>query len=166
MLTPANEALAGFVCSEAVPSGDVLIIKYNYDQSSVLPLTWFLMQAMAFCKDATYQNIGDPLEGHDDCVRAVTFSPDGTKIVSGSNDKTIRIWNATTSAQIGDPIEGHDDWVYSVAFSPDGTRIVSGSHDKILRIWDATTGAQIGDPLEGHTDWVNPVAFSPDGARI
>ncbi|KAE9389559.1 WD40 repeat-like protein, partial [Gymnopus androsaceus JB14] len=87
-------------------------------------------------------------------------------IVSGSDDKTVRIWDANTGAQIGDPLHGHDHWVNSVAFSTDGTRIVSGSHDKTVRIWDANTGAQIGDPLHGHDDWVSSVAFSPDGTKI
>ncbi|KAE9385107.1 WD40 repeat-like protein, partial [Gymnopus androsaceus JB14] len=107
------------------------------------------------------------LRGHDQWVKSVAFSPDGTRIVSGSGDKTVRIWDANTGAQIGDPLHGHDNWVSSsVAFSPDGTRIVSGSGDKTVRIWDANTGAQIGDPLHGHDNWVSSVAFSPDGTRI
>ncbi|KAJ3874888.1 quinon protein alcohol dehydrogenase-like superfamily [Lentinula edodes] len=111
-------------------------------------------------------SIGVPLQGHDDWVSSVAFSPDGTRIVSGSGDHTVRIWDASTGAQIGVPLQGHDDWVSSVAFSPDGTRIVSGSHDHTVRIWDASTGAQIGVPLQGHDDWVSSVAFSPDGTRI
>ncbi|EMD30754.1 hypothetical protein CERSUDRAFT_120326, partial [Gelatoporia subvermispora B] len=63
-------------------------------------------------------------------VGAVTFSPDGTRIVSGSRDNTIRIWDASTGQALLEPLEGHTDVVSSVAFSPDGTRIVSGSYDK------------------------------------
>ncbi|KAE9384028.1 WD40 repeat-like protein, partial [Gymnopus androsaceus JB14] len=110
--------------------------------------------------------IGVPLKGHEDSVLSVAFSPDGTRIVSGSHDDTIRIWDATTGAQIGDPLKGHEHLIWSVAFSPDGTRIVSGSDDHTIRIWDATTGAQIGDPLKGDEDSVLSVAFSPDQARI
>ncbi|KAE9383358.1 WD40 repeat-like protein, partial [Gymnopus androsaceus JB14] len=65
---------------------------------------------------------------------SVAFSPDGTRIVSGSHDHTIRIWDATTGAQIGEPLEGHEDSVPPVAFSPDGNRIVSGSDDKTIRL--------------------------------
>ena len=65
----------------------------------------------------------------------MAFSPDGQRIVSGSADKTVRLWNADTGQPIGDPLTGHTDFVYSVAFSPDGQHIVSGSYDKTLRLW-------------------------------
>ncbi|MEI2740158.1 MAG: WD40 repeat domain-containing protein [Chitinophagaceae bacterium] len=99
-------------------------------------------------------------------VTSVAFSPDGRRIVSGSVDHTLRLWDAATGAAIGEPLKGHSGSVRSVAFSPDGRRIVSGSYDNTLRLWDAATGAAIGEPLKGHTGWVTSVAFSPDGRRI
>ncbi|KIK66265.1 hypothetical protein GYMLUDRAFT_929463 [Collybiopsis luxurians FD-317 M1] len=99
-------------------------------------------------------------------INSVAFSPSGTKIVTGCDDRMVRIWDATTGAQLGHSLQGHEDWVTSVAFSPDGTRIVSGSGDQTVRIWDANTGAQLGDSLQGHEDWVTSVDFSPDGTRI
>ncbi|KAJ7868391.1 WD40 repeat-like protein, partial [Mycena olivaceomarginata] len=99
-------------------------------------------------------------------VWSVAFSPDGTRIASGSDDDTIRVWDAATGQQVGDPLAGHTSSVRSVAFSPDGTRIASGSGDDTIRVWDAATGQQVGDPLAGHTSWVRSVAFSPDGTRI
>ena len=66
----------------------------------------------------------------------MAFSPDGSKIVSGSCDMTIRLWNTETGQPIGQPLTGHEATVTSVAFSPDGSRIVSGSYDGTVRIWD------------------------------
>jgi len=106
------------------------------------------------------------LQGHGHVVMAVAFSPDGRRIVSGSDDETLRLWDATTGQPIGSPLQGHKGGVVSVAFSPDGRRIVSGSSDDTLRIWDATTGQPIGTPLQGHTHFVYSVSFSPDGRRI
>ena len=101
-----------------------------------------------------------------DAVTSVAFSPDGKRIVSGSSDNTLRLWDAATGQPIGAPLTGHTDSVNSVAFSPDGKRIVSGSDDKTVRVWDADTGQQIGPRLTGHRDDVRSVVFSPDGTRI
>ena len=70
-------------------------------------------------------------------MSSVAFSPDGTRIVSGSADKTVRVWDAATGQPIGQPLTGHTDAVSSVAFSPDGDRIASGSDDNTVRLWDA-----------------------------
>ncbi|KAF8549383.1 hypothetical protein OG21DRAFT_1500452 [Imleria badia] len=105
------------------------------------------------------------LQGHKDAVTSVACSPDGTQIVSGSWDFTIRVWNVTTGQCVAGPFKGHTDIVTSVVFSPDGTHIVSASEDKTIRVWNATTGQCVG-PLQGHTDWVTSVAYSPDGNHI
>ncbi|MBQ2787167.1 MAG: TIR domain-containing protein [Bacteroidaceae bacterium] len=125
----------------------------------------YVVEAEALLRDA-FKHEDAVLRGHTHHVHSVAFSPDGKRIVSGSGDETIRIWDAATGAQIGEPLTGHTRRIESVAFSPDGKRIVSGSWDETIRIWDVATGAQIGEPLTGHTNWVNSVAFSPDGKRI
>jgi DNA-binding beta-propeller fold protein YncE len=114
---------------------------------------------------STPRDLSYALQGHTGSVRSVSFSPDGRRIVSGSMDNTLRLWDAATGKPIGSPLQGHTEPV-SVAFSPDGRRIVSGSMDNTLRLWDAVTGKPIGSPLQGHTNSVWSVAFSPDGRRI
>jgi hypothetical protein len=80
---------------------------------------------------------GRPLRGHEGAVSSVAFSADGTRIVSGSGDTTLRFWDTKSGQPIGEPLRGHEYEVSSVASSADGTRIVSGSEDNTLRLWDA-----------------------------
>jgi hypothetical protein len=104
------------------------------------------------------------LEGHEHFVSSVAWNPSGTRIVSGSEDKTLRIWDAATGTSL-QTLEGHESWVWSVAWNPAGTRIVSGSGDKTLRIWDAATGTSL-QTLEGHEGGVTSVSWNPAGTRI
>ena len=75
------------------------------------------------------------LNGHTETVYSVAFSPDGTRIVSGSSDKSVRVWNALTGAEMN-VLNDHTKAVNSVAFAPDGTRIASGSSDKSVQLSD------------------------------
>jgi WD40 repeat protein len=104
------------------------------------------------------------MEGHISDVSSVAYSPDGAHIVSGSDDKTVRVWDAQTGKLLA-VLEGHSGSLNSVAFSPDGAHIVSGSYDKTVRVWDAQKGQELA-VLQGHSSWVRSVAFSPDGAHI
>src|SRR5258706_303231 len=89
--------------------------------------------------------------GHARSIWSVIYLPNGARVVTGSYDRMIRIWDAETCAIVGEPLTGHTLGVTSVAYSPDGHHIISGSDDSIIRIWDAETGAPVGDPLKGHT---------------
>jgi serine/threonine protein kinase len=104
------------------------------------------------------------LYGHAGPVLSVAFSRDGTRILTGSTDRTAKVWDA----RMGTPLlelKGHAGRVQSVSFSPDGTRIVTGSEDQTAKVWDARTGTLLLE-LKGHTSQVESASFSPDGTRI
>jgi WD40 repeat protein len=100
------------------------------------------------------------LEGHQDSVKAVAFSPNGTRIVSGSDDCTVRVWNAVTFKQLAE-LKGHQGEVTAVAFSYDSIHIVSGSNDHTVRVWNAVTLGQLAE-LRGNQNIISSIAFSRD----
>ncbi|KAG9092136.1 hypothetical protein FRC06_000225 [Ceratobasidium sp. 370] len=112
----------------------------------------------------TSQPTSQPLNGHTGGVNSIAYSPDGAYIASGSDDRTVRIWDAHTCQPMGQPPNGHTDNVQSVAYSPNGAYIASGSDDGTVRIWDAHTGQPVGQPLHGQRRSIESVAYSPDGA--
>ena len=103
------------------------------------------------------------LEGHTDTVRAVALSADGRRAVSGSSDKTVRVWDLEGD-QPPRVLEGHTGAVKAVALLADGKRAISGSDDKTIRVWDLEGGVPP-RVLEGHTNQVNAVAISANGKR-
>jgi len=104
------------------------------------------------------------LEGHSETVNACAFSPNDRRIVSGSSDKTLKLWEVETGREIG-TLDGHTSGVLACAYSPDGGRVVSGSADWTLKVWDAETCEEL-FTLPGHTGTILACAFSPDGRRI
>ena len=102
------------------------------------------------------------LEGHFHTVRSVAYSPTGDRIVSSSDDETIRLWDARTGAQLH-KFRGYKGMICA-AFSPDGRAIISGSAQGFLQLWDARTGLSISS-RKAHYNWVRSVAYSPDGCH-
>ncbi len=101
------------------------------------------------------------LEGHTDWVRSVVYSPDGKWLVSGSSDRTVKLWNS--QGQWQRDLVGHGDAILSVAVSPDSRLIASASQDKTIKIWSLGDAAAPPQTLVGHTNTVSRVVFSPDG---
>jgi WD40 repeat protein/serine/threonine protein kinase len=104
------------------------------------------------------------LLSHTAQISSVAYSPDGRRIVTGSFDRTAKVWDIA-SGKVLLTLEGHWDVITSVAFSPDGQRIVTGSEDGTPRVWDAMSGKHLLSLIE-HSDRIKAVAFSPDGYRI
>jgi WD40 repeat protein len=116
------------------------------------------------------QPVGQPLRGHTSFVTSVAFSPDGKTLASSSGDKTVRLWDLTTSADVKElaaPLTGGGD-VYMVAFSADGRTLAAGDSDRTVRLWDITDrrAPHAGPILSGHTGPVKTVAFSPNGRTL
>jgi WD40 repeat protein/serine/threonine protein kinase/tetratricopeptide (TPR) repeat protein len=101
---------------------------------------------------------------HEGAVATVAVSPDGKTVLTGSWDKTARLWDANTGLPIGKTLL-HGSRVVAGAFHPDGKTVLTGSWDKTARLWDAATGLPIGKTLP-HQGEVLAVAFSPDGKTI
>ncbi|MBR4685041.1 MAG: PD40 domain-containing protein [Candidatus Methanomethylophilaceae archaeon] len=104
------------------------------------------------------------LTGHSHPINSVAFSPDGKRIVSASDDWTVKIWDSRTGSLLHS-WEGHQKVVESVSFSPDGRYVASASNDGAIMLWDVKTGERV-RAFTGHTSGVTDVAFSPDGKRI
>lgn len=103
------------------------------------------------------------MEGHTNFVMAVAFFKDSRRVVTGSWDHTLRIWDVQKGESVGGPFEGHKEGVRSVAVSPDDRRIASGGKDNTIIVWDVESKKMVFDPLVKHTAEVWSVCFSPDG---
>ncbi|MBD2146747.1 serine/threonine-protein kinase [Sphaerospermopsis sp. FACHB-1194] len=94
-------------------------------------------------------------------IRSVSFSPDGTRAISGGGERTVDIWDLENNRKII-RFPKQNSSVYAVSFSPDGKFCLSGNHDAILCLWEIETGQEI-RRFEEHTGPIRSVTFSPDG---
>jgi WD40 repeat protein len=102
--------------------------------------------------------------GHQHWVQALAVTPNGRYALSGSDDRTLKLWDLTT----GQPhltLTGHAGSVCAVAIFPDGNRAVSGSHDGTMRLWELATGQQLACCTE-HEYPVCALAVTPDGRHV
>jgi WD40 repeat protein len=142
---PAGEALAGrLVRTLEGHIGVVWSVAYSPDGRLIASCSddgtvklWDAASGKLLRGLGTQTELGEvsSLGGPTDRVCSVAYSPDGQFIASGSNDKTVKLWDAASGRLIR-TFEGHEDWGYSVAYSPDGRFIASGSKDATVKIWE------------------------------
>ena len=102
-----------------------------------------------------------PQISHSGGVNSVAFSPDGRQVLSGSDDQTVKLWDAQTGLELLSLL-GHGQRVLCVAFSSDGRRLASGGEDRTVRLWDAASGRPV-HTIEAVNADPPVVRFSPDG---
>ncbi|MFH1739482.1 MAG: WD40 repeat domain-containing protein, partial [bacterium] len=118
----------------------------------------------AFLWDVETGEMARWFSGHTAPVNSVAFSPDGTKVLTGSYDRTAKLWDVESGAEIR-TFSGHIGYVYSVVFSPDGTRVLTTEGDGTAKLWDAEAGTEI-RTFSGWTWGISSVVFSPDGMKV
>jgi len=104
------------------------------------------------------------LNGHGETVQDVVISSDGQFALSGSWDKTARLWDLNTGSTVR-TFQGHRKDVNSVAFSPDNRQIVTGSRDKTIKLWNTLAECKYTMTEDMHQDWVSCVRFSPSAKQ-
>jgi WD40 repeat protein/serine/threonine protein kinase len=150
------------------PIGSALDTRMRVDAVAFSPdgkkfLTLTLLRAQVW-DTATRRAIGKPLEHEGQKVWTATFSPDGTRVLTGGDDRCARLWNVEKEPTLVHTLRTMGP-VEAVAFSPDGQRALTGSQDGRAQLWNVATGEQRGSALT-HAGPVKAVHFSPDGKLV
>ena len=95
-------------------------------------------------------------------ILSIAITPDGRRAVSGSKDRTLRLWDLD-NGQCLHALKGHEGWIFCVGITPDGRYAVSGGEDQSVRVWSLARGQSQQPSQEVHNDSVNDVSITPDG---
>ncbi|KJE92636.1 NLE1 protein [Capsaspora owczarzaki ATCC 30864] len=117
-----------------------------------VPQAVFRVRAVTRCTSS--------MPGHSDSVTTVAFSPDGTRLASGSGDTTVRFWDVRTQTP-EHTCTGHKHWVLAIAWSPDGKHVATADKNSQIYVWDAENGKAKCGPMTGHSSWVNWISWEP-----
>jgi hypothetical protein len=137
-------------------SGETVFLSYSPD-SKLLAVPSGTDILLFDAKTGQYQRC---LGGHDARVLPLAFSADGPLLASGSDDRTVCVWQVSTGKRL-QRLRGHADGVMALAFSPDGKWLASGGKDRTVRLWDVVTGLYQRTITE-HTDVVRSLVFRGD----
>ncbi len=168
-----SNTLLGAISTEAIKTWDISTNKLKSQQKGPNQMgtivcspdntyTAFINSNNIFLRPEIGQVV--QLNEHSGHVEVVKFSPDSKFLVSGSSDKTIKLWNISNK-QCAHTFEGHGGSIKALAFSHDGKILVSGSDNAMIMVWnmdDLTCTYKI----KGHDAAISSLAFSPDGKQL
>jgi WD40 repeat protein len=127
-------------------------LHHRYSSQAIEPITTQSIQ------------ISQELAGHKSYINCLIISPDGSTLLSGSADNTIKLWSLETGQEIK-TLVGHTSYVNTLAITPDGKTLVSGSADGTIKLWDLAAGQET-KTLRGHQGYVNALDINPDGTVL
>ncbi|RCJ38766.1 hypothetical protein A6770_12745 [Nostoc minutum NIES-26] len=104
------------------------------------------------------------LTGHSSSVDAITITSNGKFLISGSNDKSLKVWNLETGRE-DFSLRGHTDKINTIAVTPNGKLLISGSSDKTIKVWNLDTKTEV-FIFKGHTDQITSVTITPSNKRV
>jgi WD40 repeat protein len=136
----------------------LIIINFNFFHPSLLSLLLLLLLSCPY-----YLVIGLVNKADFDWGSTIVVTPDNKKVIAGSRDKTIKLWDIRTRKQLF-TLKGHTDWITSVAVTLDSKYLISGSKDETLKFWNLENRKEL-FTLTGHSSEINAVAIMPDGSK-
>ncbi|MEN9610557.1 MAG: hypothetical protein RLZZ628_1371 [Bacteroidota bacterium] len=104
-------------------------------------------------------------KGHTDVLTSMAYSPDGRFLLTGSQDKSLKLWSITTGTILRTIAKAHDEYVYAVAFSPDGKKIASGSYEGTVKVWDVMNYTLL-HQFKVSAEPIYSLTFSPNNNTI
>jgi WD40 repeat protein len=137
------------------PDGLQILVGTRAELGLVAPQSWLW---------TTEGELVRAFDTHAGEVTAVAFSPDGSRIITGRANGSVRLWDAATGEELRF-LQSHTQRIASVAFSPDGQMILTASWDGTIRLWDASTAVPL-LPIMTHGNVIRSAVFSPDGTRV
>eukprot|EP00252_Welwitschia_mirabilis_P020841 TRINITY_DN5197_c0_g1_i1.p1 TRINITY_DN5197_c0_g1~~TRINITY_DN5197_c0_g1_i1.p1 ORF type:complete len:487 (-),score=77.80 TRINITY_DN5197_c0_g1_i1:394-1854(-) len=158
LLTNEEKLPYAFYISDQELVGNIgqYLLKSNISVEQILKIVY---QPQAVFRVRPVTRCSASIAGHAEAVLSVAFSPDGTKLASGSGDTTVRFWDIYTQTPLY-TCSGHRNWVLCIAWSPDGVYLASGSKDGEIRVWSGEKG-EILAVLSGHRKWITGLAWEP-----